>query len=779
LVVEVTAEGKPMAMIEIKCPECKARFRVDDIHIGKRTRCKHCDIKFIISRPEKTEDSVASSTRPIISPQNETIKAAEVTVKQENNKAAAMTVPIPNAAGQDSNIAKTIAAPAEKDTAGIRKQEQEVSVEWKEGQTILDLYEVKKVHTGGGMGLVYRVHHKNWNMDLAVKSPRADYFKTEEQKQNFIKECETWINLGLHPNIVSCYYVRTLGGIPRVFAEYIEGGSLKDWIESKKLYEGGKEKALERILDIAIQFAWGLHYAHEHEEKIVHQDIKPANVMMTEDGEAKVTDFGLAKARAVSEKLASDSHKSILVSSGGMTPAYCSPEQANKQALSRKTDIWSWGLSVLEMFAREVFWKAGQVAPEALEGYLEMGTANESIPKMPDGLVELLRSCFQRNPDDRPKDMQEIAVKLIDIYKETVGREHSRPEPKAAVLLADGLNNKAVSMLDLGRKEEAEKLYNEALEIDPHHTEATYNRGLLLWRSGRMADDELVRQLEEVRTTHQDDWRDEYLLGLVHLERGDAESATQVLEEAIRQAKDNQQVISAIQTAHAACGERRDCVLETENEVASVSVSANGRLALSSEVLRGTKRTQVRLWNLSSDSIFEKERLVKDWVATKDVLFLVERTEREKERCERIFDGCSGPVCISADGKIGLCVSSDESVLQLLELFSGECLRTVTRHPSSSSSCEFEKHMENSAANDGARREEIYFSLVCMSANGRLGLSVSSREVFLYKTSFRKENWFCLWDLITGECLRALEVPKHSIGSVSMSADGRWAFSGI
>ena len=82
------------------------------------------------------------------------------------------------------------------------------------GDVILDLYDVKQIHESGGMGLVYRVHHRGWNMDLAVKSPRREYFQTEAQKENFIRECETWINLGLHPHIVSCHYVRTLGGMP-------------------------------------------------------------------------------------------------------------------------------------------------------------------------------------------------------------------------------------------------------------------------------------------------------------------------------------------------------------------------------------------------------------------------------------------------------------------------------------------------------------------------------------------------------------------------------------
>ena len=76
----------------------------------------------------------------------------------------------------------------------------------------------------------------------------------------------------------------------------------------------------------------------------------------------------------------------------------------------------------------------------------------------------------------------------------------------------------------------------QALHADPHHPEATYNRGLLFWRSGHITDDELVGQLEEARTTHQDDWKDRYLLGLVHMERADAEAATKVLEDAANQA---------------------------------------------------------------------------------------------------------------------------------------------------------------------------------------------------------------------------------------------------
>src|SRR5258708_281889 len=156
-----------------------------------------------------------------------------------------------------------VAAPVVNHAQNIAAAEAEVRSEWKVGDVILGLYEVKQIHEGGGMGLVYRVHHRGWNTDLAVKSPRANFFQNDTQKENFTLECETWISLGLHPHIVSCHYVRALGGIPRVFAEYVEGGNLKEWIDSRKLYRGRPQEALGRILDVATQMAWGLHYAHE------------------------------------------------------------------------------------------------------------------------------------------------------------------------------------------------------------------------------------------------------------------------------------------------------------------------------------------------------------------------------------------------------------------------------------------------------------------------------------------------------------------------------------
>ncbi len=364
-------------------------------------------------------------------------------------------------------------------------------------------------------------------------------------KKTSSREAETWVKLGLHPHTVSCYYVRRLGGIPRVFAEYVESGTLGEAIHGGRLYEGGQGTALTRMLDLAIQFAWGLKYAHE--QGLVHQDVKPGNVLLTKDGIAKVTDFGLARARGgIGAAPATGGQRSILVSTGGMTPAYCSPEQAAGDKLTRKTDIWSWAASILEMFTGDVTWPSGTVAGEALEGYLETADESNGPARMPDALAVLLRRCFQREPDNRPKDMLEILPPLLSLYQQSAGCEYHRPAPQAAEVLGDNLNNRAVSLLDLGKQEEAEKHWSEALRAEGHHPESTFNRGLAQWRDGRMTDDALIVSMRDVCASRPEEWLPLYLTAQVHLERGDAAGAIEALEQIKAPEADNEDVRAAL-----------------------------------------------------------------------------------------------------------------------------------------------------------------------------------------------------------------------------------------
>ena len=351
------------------------------------------------------------------------------------------------------------------------------------GDTILGTYKVESNAIKGGMGSVWRVHHTGWNTDLAMKRPQPQCFATEKSKADFIHECEAWINLGLHPNIVSCYYVREISGTPSIFSEWMDGGSLESAIHKGTLYAGTEAEQQERILDIAIQFARGLHYAHE--AGLIHQDVKPDNLLLTREGDAKVADFGLAKARAILTVVestpnlqeAADSGKTIASPSGGYTPAYCSMEQMDGKKLTRRTDIYSWAVSVMELYIGSRPWANGVVAGLSCGGYFE----DTKLP-MPEALQELLATCMEAEPDDRPHDFTEIEAKLQEIYKAETGNDYPRPAPKAAADTADSLNNRALSMLDLGKKQKAIRYWQEALGKNPHHIPAYLSMNLLLWR---------------------------------------------------------------------------------------------------------------------------------------------------------------------------------------------------------------------------------------------------------------------------------------------------------
>jgi WD40 repeat protein/serine/threonine protein kinase len=624
--------------------------------------------------------------------------------------------------------------------------------EWRENDVILDLYRVEGVLGEGGMGRVYRVRHTGWNIDLAVKTPLAKHL-TEAGKKNFTREAETWVSLSLHPHAVSCYYVREVDRLPRIFAECVEGGSLKDWIDDGRLYDGGAQVALERMLDVAVQFAWGLHHAHK--QGLVHQDVKPGNIMMTPEGVAKVTDFGLAQARAASGEVSRESDPTISVvvaGAGAMTPAYCSPEQRAKEPLTRRTDVWSWGASVLEMFAGGLQWVAGPEVEEALDAYLEEWSRGERSegdgpPEMPGGVVALLRRCFHRSPQERPRDMREVAETLLDIYRRETGRAYPRKEPQAGKSLADSLNNRAVSLLDLGKKSEALGLWEEVLRMHPQHPEATYNHGLISWRDAKTDDAALLRQLGGVKTSNRPAWWGEYLQALVHVERNDVMSAVRILEKIESAGEAQAEVTSLLQQARDRLPDSagpRFTITEMD-VVLFVSYSPGGDQIVS------VVSEKLKLW-------------------TKGGKYL-----------DTICDGRNiKSICFSPDGKLvaaaddfGI-VSSWETEPARLPVWEVETALPL-------------KHYIQMGSLEPARRDALSLNLARpIEVPGHRGAveAVCFSPDWKYLASGSIDNTIKLWDVKTGKCLRTFTRPRHMlsrtgiVSSVSYSPDGRFVASG-
>lgn len=614
------------------------------------------------------------------------------------------------------------------------------------GGTVLDLYKVESDPIQGGMGRVFRVHHTGWNVDLAMKQPKGELFQSEAQKADFIHECEAWINLGLHPHIVSCYYVREIDGIPSIFAEWMEGGSLKDMIESEKLYNDGEDEALVRILDIAIQFARGLRYAHE--QGLIHQDVKPDNLLLTADGTAKVADFGIAKARAVLTVHDADAQGggTIISETGGYTPAYASVEQMNGEKLTRRTDIWSFAVSVLEMFMGERKWQIGVVAGMLCDGYFK-----ETRILMPEGMKDLLRHCFRENEAERPHDFAEVEHELLKIYQKVTGSEYTRTFPKAAADTADSLNNKGLSFLDMGKPKEAERCWERALELEPSHVQATYNQAAYLWRKGQISDLEALRRVEALKGCAKLQVIN-LLLARLHMMRCDTKSALQLLNCA-RFEGDKAEVVQSMIKQAQALETHGQCVLSLEghgDKVGAIAVSPDGKFALS-----GSGDCTMRLWDIS------------------------------RGECLRVFAGHRDQInalCFTHDGKRAVSGSHDGNV-RLWDIVSGECLKIFSVYGGEIFAVAIspdDKHMLSGSMDNIMRLwdietgeelksfdcgEDATVYAVAFSPDGRVALSGD------YEGRLR------IWDIERGDCIScAARFNTHrAIYAACFTPNGRYA----
>jgi WD40 repeat protein/serine/threonine protein kinase len=689
-----------MATVQISCPTCRAALTVDSSRIGHHARCKKCEATFVV--PGNSETVHSDSSR----------------------------------------------------TPRLQAGEDDVPPIWKPGDVILDLYEVKQVFQGG-MGFVYRVRHRSWDMELAVKSPKPDCFQNARDEEDFEREARTWVDLGLHTHIVSCYYVRRLGGIPRIFAEYVEGGSLGDWIQDRRLYKGDPDKALVRIIDIAVQIAWGLHYAHEH--NLVHQDMKPGNVLMTSQRIAKVTDFGLSRARGAvrvaSKNPAKGEAGDFLASVGGMTPAYCSPEQLELKPLSLKTDMWSWAVTVLQMFTVDVLWSGGQVALTALKQFIEKGPKSSAPVNMPRGVASVLEQCFQKDPAKRPTDMLEAAGPLQDLYEKYTGGSYWRRYPKAADAPADNLNNRAVSLLDLDEFREAERLWEQALSSQPLHLEANYNLALIQCRLGRKTPEQMLQRVRELEKSRPGEWLPSYLLARAFLECDEPLEAIQAISRIEGEDADRPEVQEAMAQARDRLAGVRESIRTFQGHggaVTSLAMRSNGRLIIS-----GSEDASIRVWDTANGNCLRilqgHAREVESIALTKDGAGLLSGSQDRtlklwnlaKARCVQTYEGHEASVLavgLTPDGKRAVSGSKDET-LRLWDLATGKCLRTFKGHR-------------------GAVRS------VYLHSDG------------VYALAGGDDGKMRLWELDTGRCVRVFSGHEGWIGAVCLTRDGTYALSG-
>jgi serine/threonine-protein kinase len=247
----------------------------------------------------------------------------------------------------------------------------------------------------GGMGEVWRATDTKLNRDVAVKVLPESFASDLDRMARFEREAQVLASLN-HPNIAAIYGVEQAA----IVMELVEGPTLAERIAAGM--------SVDDVLPILHQLVDALEYAHE--KNVVHRDLKPANVKITPEGRVKVLDFGLAKAMVAQAETGefADSVSSPTLTmratiAGTLmgTAAYMAPEQARGQNVDKRADIWAFGVVVYEMLAsRQLF--AGLTISDTLAAVLKEEPEWERIPPH---LRRLLRSCLQKDPRQRLRDI--------------------------------------------------------------------------------------------------------------------------------------------------------------------------------------------------------------------------------------------------------------------------------------------------------------------------------------------------------------------------------------
>ncbi len=320
------------------------------------------------------------------------------------------------------------------------------------------------------MGEVYRAEDTKLGREVAIKVLPEAVAGDAERLARFEREAKVLASLN-HPHIAGIYQVEEADGVHFLVMELAEGEDLKERLERGPV-------AMAEALPIALQIAQALEEAHER--GIIHRDLKPANIKIDEDGQAKVLDFGLAKALDPHDVSGSsaDLERPPLSLSPTLTQqmtgvgvilgtaAYMSPEQAKGKRVDRRADIWAFGVVLWEMLTgRPLF--TGDSSSEILAGVL-MGELDLTAlpPGTPMRVRRLIERCLRREPSSRLRDIGDARLALEetlagDDASEVHGMREATP-PKAYLLrvaLGVGLGivlGAAAALLFLGRSTENE-----------------------------------------------------------------------------------------------------------------------------------------------------------------------------------------------------------------------------------------------------------------------------------------------------------------------------------
>ena len=262
------------------------------------------------------------------------------------------------------------------------------------GSYLINRYEIIMKIGSGGMADVYKAKDHVLNRLVAIKVLKQEYSTDATFVKKFRVEAQSAAGLS-HPNIVNVYDVGEDNGVYFIVMELVQGITLKNYIDMKGKLD------IREALNISVQIASGLSAAHEN--RIIHRDIKPQNIIMSRDGKVKVTDFGIAKV--------ADSTTVTTTAAG--TVHYISPEQARGGYSDERSDIYSLGITMYEMVTGRVpFEGETNVAVALMHIQSEITPPRQLEPSIPVSFEKIILKCTQKKPERRYASARELIADL-------------------------------------------------------------------------------------------------------------------------------------------------------------------------------------------------------------------------------------------------------------------------------------------------------------------------------------------------------------------------------
>ncbi|MDQ3065608.1 MAG: protein kinase [Actinomycetota bacterium] len=276
-------------------------------------------------------------------------------------------------------------------------------------QMISGRYELKEMVGSGGMSSVYCAFDTLLERNVALKILHAQFGEDEDYVERFRREARAVAQLS-HPNIVTVIDRGEEDGKQFIVFELIDGENLKEFVER------GGPLPVRRAVELGLEIARALSFAHA--QGLIHRDVKPQNVLLSGDGSAKVTDFGIVRS------LDAVGHTETGTVLG--TSHYIAPEQARGERVDAQTDVYSYGVVLYELLTGEVPFPGDNFLSVAMKHVNDpVPSVLDRRPDVPLRLATLVDRCMAKLPDDRPASMDELVGELEAVLAELGAKEGS------------------------------------------------------------------------------------------------------------------------------------------------------------------------------------------------------------------------------------------------------------------------------------------------------------------------------------------------------------------